>query len=531
MRSVVGVAGELGGALEVLRRVGVPAALGERDGGDGLPAHGVEGDAVGDGLCVDEVGVVVEVVDVVAGLVVVDVVGDAGLAAKEGGLGLGLDALGAREEPAGRDAVLDEGGVVGAPVELGGHVAAAPRLEELLKVLLDDVGARGAREAEGAAVAVVDGQDGVRAGNHVEVEVGADLGHLLVGAVELLDVKVRAELAVLLGAPEPEADGVLGRELGEGLGDHEDTDGTGAVIAEREREKNHRVVDLLDTGSGKDGVGVASNHQDVVVVSATRLGDDVVVDAVLDDGDDVEVDRDLLARGEGGGVGQPRVAGDAHDGGVRVGGGAEGPGEGPDVVVVDDGGDGAGGLCVGGLDGEVAAASRHERHGAGDVGGEIGGLAAEVGGGDEGRPGHVAGGRVGHGAGVDGGAGDAEGRLGAGEALGEGLLVDVEVVELLELLDQPVDGGVVAAAAKGAVALVRVGHVLQLLGAGEQVLDRDELLKLLGLDVGLALDGAGQRGQRQSQHGGSHLGRRFNNFLTKGIWDEPDMRSKVCQDG
>ncbi|GJD00535.1 hypothetical protein ColKHC_09360 [Colletotrichum higginsianum] len=457
-RSVVGVAGELGGALEVLRRVGVPAALGERDGRDGLPAHRVQRDAVGDGLCVDEVGVVVEVVDVVADEVVVDVVGDAGLAAEERGLGLGLDALGAREEAAGRDAVLDEGGVVGAAVELGGHVAAALGLEELLKVLLDDVGARGAREVEGAAVAVVDGQDGVRAGDHVEVEVGADLGDLLVGAVELLDVEVRPELAVLLGAPETEADGVLGGELGEGLGDHEDADGTGAIIAERRR------------------------WHDVVVVSATRLGDDVVVDAVLDDGDDVEVDRDLLARREGGGEGQALVAGDAHDGGVGVGGGAEGSREGADVVVVDDGGDGAGGLGVGGLDGEVAGASRHERHGAGDLGGEVGGLAADVGGGDEGRAGHVAGGRVGHGAGLDGGAGDAEGRLGAGEALGEGLLVDVEVVELLELLNQPVDGGVMAAAAEGAVALVRVGDVLELLGAGEQVLDGDELLELLGLD-------------------------------------------------
>jgi hypothetical protein len=42
---------------------------------------------------------------------------------------------------------------------------------------------------------------------------------------------VRAEQAKLLGAPEGEAHGVLDAELGERLGDGEDADGAGAVVA------------------------------------------------------------------------------------------------------------------------------------------------------------------------------------------------------------------------------------------------------------------------------------------------------------
>ena len=66
--------------------------------------------------------------------------------------------------------------------------------------------------------------------NHVKVEVGTDLGQLSLGAVDLLDVVVGTQLAELLGTPEGEADGVLDLEVGERLGDTQDTDGTRAIV-------------------------------------------------------------------------------------------------------------------------------------------------------------------------------------------------------------------------------------------------------------------------------------------------------------
>lgn len=145
--------------------VGRPPPLGQVDVLDAVPAEGVGGDGVGDGLGVEQVGVVVEVGDVVAGLVVVDVVGDTRLAAEEDGLLGRLDLLGAGEETARGDAVLDEGGVVGAAGELGRDGGLAGGAEEVLELLLDGLGAGGAGEVEGAAITVVDAVDVVGAGN------------------------------------------------------------------------------------------------------------------------------------------------------------------------------------------------------------------------------------------------------------------------------------------------------------------------------------------------------------------------------
>ena len=152
-------------ALEGLGDITVPAALHEVDGGQGLERASILGDAVGDGLGVEEEGIPGDVVDVVAGLVVVDVVRDAGSATNGGSLLLGLDALGTGEDTARGDAVLDEGGVVRAAAELGGNGGDLGLLEELLKVLLDHVGALGAGEVEGAAITVVDAVDVVGGGN------------------------------------------------------------------------------------------------------------------------------------------------------------------------------------------------------------------------------------------------------------------------------------------------------------------------------------------------------------------------------
>lgn len=85
-----------------------PAALRQVDGRQARPAHGVLGDRVGDGLGVDEVRVVVQVGDRVPGLVVVGVVGGAGLAAEQGGFFGRLEDFGAGEQATGGDTVLDE---------------------------------------------------------------------------------------------------------------------------------------------------------------------------------------------------------------------------------------------------------------------------------------------------------------------------------------------------------------------------------------------------------------------------------------
>lgn len=137
--------------LEQLGAVGVVAALGNVDLGDRLPAHGVLGDRVGNGLGVDEEGVEVEVVNVVASLVVVDVVRDADLAAEELVLLLRLEDLGSGEETAGRDAVLDERRVVGAARELGRDRVLALGCVEVLEIGLNDVRASRARNVESVA--------------------------------------------------------------------------------------------------------------------------------------------------------------------------------------------------------------------------------------------------------------------------------------------------------------------------------------------------------------------------------------------
>jgi hypothetical protein len=97
--------------------------------------------------------------------VVVDVVRYPGLAAEQLGLFLGLGHLGAGEQAARRDAVLDEGRVVGAAAEGGGYGGGVFALEEVFEVALEDVGACWAGQVERLAVAVVDAVDVVGAGD------------------------------------------------------------------------------------------------------------------------------------------------------------------------------------------------------------------------------------------------------------------------------------------------------------------------------------------------------------------------------
>ncbi|KAG7044243.1 hypothetical protein JMJ77_0012058 [Colletotrichum scovillei] len=253
--------GQLSSTLEVLGRVCSPSALLQLNSRKGFPAHGIFGDTVGDGLGVDKRG-----------------------------LGLRLEALCASEKSTRRDAVLDEPGVVRAAVEFRGYVAQALGLKELLKVLLNDIRTGGASEVEGTAVTIIDGELGVGAGDHVEIE--------------RLHIEVGAELAVFFRAPKSKSNGVLGGELGKGLGDSENTNGAGAIVAGREYYKNR--------------IGVASDHENIVMVSAPRLRNDVIVDTVLDNGDNIEIKSQRLTSCKRGNKGLTLLTGNSHSRGVTI---------------------------------------------------------------------------------------------------------------------------------------------------------------------------------------------------------------------
>lgn len=152
-------------ALDHLRGLRSRPPLLDVNWGNGLPAHGVLGDGVGNALGVEEVSLEVEVVHVVADKVVVDVVSDTSLATEELGLLLGLENLGTGEETTGGDTILDESGVVGAVGEERGNMSLAVGLVELLEISLKDVGTRWAGEVEGASITIVNTVDVVGRGN------------------------------------------------------------------------------------------------------------------------------------------------------------------------------------------------------------------------------------------------------------------------------------------------------------------------------------------------------------------------------
>lgn len=145
--------------------VGRPPALRHVHLLNAVPAESIGSDGVGDGLAVEQEGLLVEVGDVIAGEMVVDIVGNTDLAAEEDRLLRGLDLLSAGEETARGDAVLDKGGVVGAAAELGGDGGGTVGAEEVLKLLLDGTGAGGSSQVEGVAITIIDTVDVVGARN------------------------------------------------------------------------------------------------------------------------------------------------------------------------------------------------------------------------------------------------------------------------------------------------------------------------------------------------------------------------------
>jgi hypothetical protein len=191
---------------------------------------------------------------------VVNVICDAGLTAEELSLFFGLDDLSTSEETTRGDTKVEETSVVATAAEVSGDRVKTVGSEELLEEDLCLATASGTGLVESTSVTVVDAEDVVGRGNHVEVEVQADLGGLFGG--EVLGVVVGAEQTELLSGPEADADGVVDCIAGKLFSNLEDTDDAGAVI--------------VDTRAGLDRVGVAANDKDRILVAANSLCNDVL---------------------------------------------------------------------------------------------------------------------------------------------------------------------------------------------------------------------------------------------------------------
>ena len=162
---------------------------------------------------------------------VILIIRNACLPAKQRHFLLCLDVLGAREQAASRNARVQERAIVTSPIERLGHILQARVVGEvILEQLLCLGGARGTGEVEAGAVAVVDAVVVIGGGNHVEVEVEADLG--LLGVREGGDVEGGAEETEFLGCDPDEADGVVDAVFGKLDGYLEEADATGAVVVD-----------------------------------------------------------------------------------------------------------------------------------------------------------------------------------------------------------------------------------------------------------------------------------------------------------
>ncbi|TKW49500.1 hypothetical protein CTA1_1340 [Colletotrichum tanaceti] len=492
-RGGVGAAGQAGG--QVVGEVGGDAGGGPRVDGDGVPVDVVEG---------------------VAGEVVA-------------GVGRGA---GAGEDAGGGDAELEEADVVGA----GAEAAERGGLALGGDVVVEGLGA----EPVARVVAEVDVVDRVDGADHVVVPVEADGVGLGLGQVG--GVVEGADEAALLGAPPDEADLVLeAAVLLEGAGDLEQGRGAAAVV--------------VDAGAGLDAVEVGAQHDDVVRVALLGLGDDVPRLALVPDGVDEEVHLERLAGGQarppGGGVlegheahghQQAQVLGaqggraNVAAGGLVVQDDADGAGRLGQLELVGDGADAAldEGELAGGVDalplvGEAAGTyhtEKRERKGSVTISSHWKGHKRIVvcltsgiinGGVDErGRVAAGQGGRVvvleAHDVDILAvGTGDAE-LAGLGEGVVEVLQLGVELLveAALDALEDVVGRGLVAGQAKGTVAAVVTGDLVQVPEVAFKSGD-----SLGGLDVGLGLiggEGVSRQGPQREQGrgeggGGLHRGR------------------------
>ena len=429
--------------------------------GDRVKAVGVRRHGKGRRPGIDQEGLAVEIRHVVTLGVVVGVQSHAGLAAKQLGLFLGLDRLRAGEEASRGDAVENKGLVVGAAVELGRHERLADRRVVVLEEPLDLRRAGRPRQVEGRAVAVIDHQGVVGGGDHVEVEIQADLG--LLGGIEAVDVVVAAQQAELLRRPEAEAHRVLDREAGQRLGDDEVADDAGAVV--------------VDAGPGLDRVRVATQRDDVVGVAALGLRDHVVGGTVLDLAVDPQVgchrarldhlDQRLSVR--------EADAGDGSVGTQLAGRAAQSSRHRTLDIVVHECRRRPGLGAQDGFGRKGALAPRDQSNLARQIGGIVSLDAAQVVHHCQRRRGVYAG-AVSHGCGVIGLAVDGESLVGSGPLVNLRLLVNVVVAGFLQLTVEVVDGVLVGPSTKDAVALgVGIGEVFQLLSALQKIPQMDHL--------------------------------------------------------
>ena len=453
-------------------------------------ASSILGNGSSDGLGVPLESVPREVGDVVAREMVIDVVRDTSLAAEKLSLLLGLDDLSAGEETTRSNAEVEETSIVTAAAEVGRNRIEAILGEEVLKEKLGLAAAGGASLVESAAVAIVDAQDVVGRGDHVEVEVQADLGGLF--GREVLGVVVRTKQAELLGGPEADADGVVDGVAGELLSDLEDADDAGAVV--------------VNAWAGLHGIGVAADDEDGILVAADSLCDDVltmvddqlmgvstrvrglnlhsdVVDVAVNiqsDFNGLAANYTLNPRGCVGLV-------NTHSGHVvtlRARGRAKGTASKRlGNIVVDDGTSSAGSTSKSGLLTEWTGATLNQSNLALDLSRVVGCLAAKIGDGDE-LSGYFCTRRVLEDPGHGGNTIDSQLALHVAVQRGEWLPVHSPVVaESLDALNEVGDGVVVAFGANDSVA-VRGGvcNVLQILSLEPEVLNLDSCLQSRRVD-------------------------------------------------
>lgn len=421
----------------------------------GSSADTENGNSVRNSLGVLNLSLPRNVLVVIASSVVADVVSDAGLSAVSSSLLRGLELLRASEESTGGDTVLEERSVIGASREISREGLDADRLEVVLEQLLSLGRSKWTSGAELGSVTVIDTIEVVWRSDHVEVEVDADLLELLWSG--LLDEVSSSEKTLLLGGPPGEAHGVVDLVLGQLLGDLEETDGAGAVV--------------VNSWAGLDGIGVATEVDDVVVVTSLGLSNDV------GGGGDVEDDvdgGDLGSASSDGGLDASSVSVGNTDGGWVITLASKSTGNNTCLVVVDDGTDGTGSLGVGGLRSESTSSTLDQGNLARNVSWVISSVATNVGDVDDWASDSSSGGE-GHDLGWKGGTVDGDISTGCGdiEVLG---VVGVVVIVWLQVVKNPLDGGLVSLRSDdtGAVAGGELGEILKL---------GSELLEGLLLDV------------------------------------------------
>lgn len=415
------------------------------------------------GLGVEQVRLVVQVIKRVALLVVIHVKGHTRFTTEQLGLFFSLETLSAREDSASWDAVRDEGLVVGAAIELGLNGALAETGEVVFEQLLNGITSWWTGEVKRRPIAIIKQKSIIRRRDHIKVQIQPDLGKL--GRRQAGDVVITTKQAEFLRCPEEEAHGVLGLELGESARNNQVTDNTRPIVVNARTRIN--------------GVAVAAERNDVVRVAGLGLRNDIVRRAVLERriNEQVHIHGALLCKSDEGLAVFKRDADNRRVRAEFAFGCAEGPSKRALDVVVSDC---RGSIRLSSVDrflskGAVAALDEDDfpSHVRGEC---IGGAPEGVNDSELGR--RVAAWRVCEGGRVEGFPVCSQRLLGVAVQVLLGLLVDIVVAGALELAVQPVDGVVVRAAAEDAVALgVGVCKVLELLGAGEQIVQPDLLLE------------------------------------------------------